>query len=272
MGGVSLERAVAVDAHQLDGVVARGGHYGVRQAAHLKDVNVQWAAEGQHGVVGDLVGRAGLKRAVAVDAHQLDAAFSARGDGGVRRAAHLKGGDGRGAAEPQAGGVVQLVDRPERMVAGVHLEQLDAAVLERGDNGVRAAAHLKGVDANGLVKLQRAAVLDPVYSLERAVLVDPQQLDAALAVRGDDGVRAAARAYDVDPDGAGKLPASGVGDAGGRRLERAVLVDPQQLDALAVRGHGGVRVVPRLDDRRALGRSEPDIRVVGQMAGRGEHG
>ena len=156
--GARLRRAVPADPHQLDAVVAAArGDDGVRAAADLEDVDRQGGCQRQRVRVGDLVVGARLERAVAVDPHHLDGVGVARGDGGVRAIADLKGGDGGGSVQPQAAAVVlvQPVGRPERVVAGVHLQQLDAVVPDRADECERSVADPEGVDAVRAEELER---------------------------------------------------------------------------------------------------------------------
>ena len=273
-----LGRAVVADAHRLDAVVASArGDDGVRAAADLDDIDRQGGCERQRARVGDLVVGARLERAVAVYPHHLDAVAVARGHGGVRAAADLKGGHVGGGGEPQAAAVGNLVDRPERVVARVHLEQLDAAVPERGGDDERAVADPEGVDAEGAEEFERVRIAavagDIVDERERLVAgVHLEQLDAVVVERGDDCKRAVADPEGVDADGACQPVGGGAGvfQLVGR-LERAVLVHPhQQGGARAVRRYYRVRAAFRLDDRR-VARAGEIQQGVGRCRGRGRN-
>ena len=92
--------------------------------------------------------------------------------------------------------------------------------------------------------------------LERAVGQDAHELDRGLAARENDGVRLAAHCKDVDPVGGGepvKVPDL-VGRVGRRagRLEGAVAVDADQLDAADVRLDAAGAAVGRHDGVRAV--------------------
>ena len=212
-----LERAVFVDADQLDAVVAVRGYYGVPSAAHLERVDGAGYTEC---VEGDGVGSG--RRDVA--------SRRWRGAAGRRR----RGAAGRqhcGAACRRAGGVAVggRGDRLERAVL-VDAGQLDGvARVPRGHHGVPAAAHLERVDGAGAAQRVKAAgaAVGRTGRLEGTVFVDADQLDGAGAVpRGHGGVRAAAHLERVDAVGAAqRVKAAGAAGRRAGRLEGAVLVD-----------------------------------------------
>ena len=97
--------------------------------------------------------------------------------------------------------------------------------------------------------------------LEGAVLVDADQLDGAAAVpRGHGGVRVAAHLESIDGTGEAQGEAAGAVRRRVGRLEGAVLVDADQLDAVdpkeSARGHHGVRAVAHLEHVDGVGATE----------------
>ena len=244
------EGAVFVHADQLDAVVGRRGGDGVRAGAQGKGGDGMRAAEPVKaaGAVGRRAGR--REGAVFVHADQLDAVARMGGDQRVRGVAHFKGVH---AARPVEHGKVVAGGRRAPCLHGavlVDADQVDAGVaVRRGDDGVRGAAHFKGVHVAGVLEALKAGVSVPYRPVCRqgAVAACAKQLDGAgLEQRGDDvraaaAVAAAARLEGADVVGCRGAEGVAVRRRAGRR-EGAVFVHPDQLDAgVVVGGHRGVR-------------------------------
>ena len=160
--------------------------------------------------------------------------------------------------------------------------QQDAVVAAR--RGVRpehcnvhVAAHLEHVGGAGAVERREAAgaAVGRAGRLKAAVLVDADQLDGAVAVpRGHGGVRVAAHLESIDGTGEAKGEAAGAVGRRAGRLEGAVIVDANQLDAVdpeeSARGHHGVRAVVHLEHVDGVGATEQveAAGAVGRRAGR----
>ena len=275
----SLEGVVvAVHAHKLDAVVDVRCDDGVRAVARcLEHVHAAGAVEYQ-GRVAALGERVGSLEGVVVAVHadQLDSVAAIRGHDGVRAVAYGKGVDVMGAADRAK---ARGARRAARGVCGqnvpVHAYKLGALTVRRRDR-VRAVAYGKGVDADGAAKAQRAAVGQRAGRLEGAVLVHAQQLDAAAAVarRGDDGVRAAVRVKGGHGVRVLQYQAAVVEYPVGRRKHgHGAPAHRSARGCGRVRGRKGgqrqVRVVARAVPNRTAGARGQGVRAgVGQARGR----
>ena len=144
--------------------------------------------------------------------------------------------------------------------------------MPRDRDGVRGRAKLERVDVERAVESGKWAdgrhvrdgaggvgVPGPAGPHKGAVLKDADQLDAAIALRGDDGVRSVvhlkhircARAVQTGKWSDGRRAcdgAGGVGVPGPVPHKGAVLKDADQLDGVRVaRGYDGVRLVANLE-------------------------
>ena len=252
--------------HELGGVVARvvAGRAARVELQQGRPRDADGAAKGHcdvdfgalpvHPVGGR---RADAKRGSRRHLDQLHGAALGRGDDRVGAAAQLKGVDAECAVEPvkAARAVGGRAGREQGAVAGAHADQLDAVVGARGDRGVRrAVAELERGDAKGvaeLLKAARAVGRRPQW-LQGAVCVDADQLDAVVALGGDQGVRAsAAQVERGDVARAVERQAGVVGAVFAERparLQGAVSADAHQLDAVVV--------VPRDEGVRGAAQAE----------------
>ena len=252
---------------QLD-AVARGRHGRVRAGAQGKGVDGKRAAEPVKaaGAVGRRAGR--REGAVFVHPDQLDAVARMGCDQRVRGVAHFKGVH---AARPVEHGKVAAGGRRAPCLHGavpVDADQLDAGVAVRGgDDGMRGAAHFKGVHVAGVLEALKAVVPVPYGPVCRqdAVAACAKQLDGAgLEQRGDDvrAAAAAARLEGVDVVGCRVAEGVAVRRRAGRR-EGAVFVHADQLDAgVVVGGHRGVRAAAQGKGVDAPGAVEPGERAA----------
>ena len=230
-----------MDADQLNAVsgsVER--HQGVHGAVHLEGGNPACAVKAQI-AAGRRIPR--LHGAVAVDADQLDIVAGKRADQRVRAVVQVKHGHAERPVQVSPGAVRQAVRRLEGAVA-VDADQLGAVVKVRRGEGVHAAVHGKGGDADGAVELPVPRVAQPAGRLHGGVLVDADQLRAAASiVRDDDRVGGAVHGKGVDAVGAVK-PVKAVAAMAGHRSRRegAVVVDADHVhDVIVNRGRQGVR-------------------------------
>ena len=172
-------------------------------AAQVEHGRIERPLKLQRAVVGQRVHRR-ERPGGGVDADKLDAVVRVPGDQGVHDIVHLKDRGPGGALELQRAVVGQRVHRRERFIAAVYAQQLDGAGgAVRGDECVRVAAHVKGVDAvrGREPRAGGSAVANLVRRFQGAVPVHAYKLDGAVLGGGDHGVRAAPDVDDVDVRG-----------------------------------------------------------------------
>ena len=234
-------------------VVTERGRQGIDAAAQGKSVDCQrW--RGSEAASGRQQG------AVPAYADQL-VVGTPRAYHGVRGAAAAGkvGGNGARAVEIEAGiGVARRAGRLQGAVP-VHADQLDGALLVGRDEGVHCSVQLEGCEAAHAAERQGGVLIvgQRVHRLQGAVLVYPDQLDAVVALRGDEGMLFAAQVEHGQAPRAVEHQGAVV-DQRPTGLQGAVLVYPDQLHGAAIGSRNeGVQAtvqVEHCDFKRAVER------------------
>ena len=202
---------------------------------------------------------------------QLDAVVRARGGQGV----HLAGGIGedsnaRGASElGKAARAVRGVAQGHQGAVPVDAEQLDAVVGLGGHQGVHCAPQVERGGAARAAERQGAVVFQRAHRREGAVPAYPDQLDAVVAVPGDEGMLFVPQVE----HGHVECPVKLQGAAGQRagRHQGAAAGNVDQLDAVVVvPGYQGMHGAVHLKGRGPSGAAEVQGAAVGQRACRRE--